>query len=80
MPRTRDFTLYKTWYEMTIGWYISKFDSNTLLIVSGNRASGLPLSKGKQVDKDIKETGIMSIRLVNDGQVSKDFAAKTQII
>lgn len=78
--RSFDFTLYKTWFEMTVGWYISKFDENTLLIVSGNRASGLPLSKGKQIDQDTEEVGVISIRLVNDGQISKDFAAKTQVI
>ena len=75
-----DFTLYKTWFEMTIGWLISKYDENTLLIVSGNRASGLPLSKGRQIDSGVKEVGIMSVRLVNDGEVSRDFKNKTDVV
>jgi len=77
--RTQAFTKYKTWFEMTVGWFISKYDKNTIIIVSGNRASGLPLSKSKSVDPKTITVGIVPIRLVNDGQISKDFASKTTV-
>jgi hypothetical protein len=75
--KSLDFTKYKTWYEMAFGLFIAKLDDNCLLVVSGNRASGLPLSKSKLIDSTTKPLGVMSIRLANDGEVSDDFAAKT---
>lgn len=75
--RSLEFTKYKTWYEMAVGLFISKLEDNCLLVVSGNRASGLPLSKSKLIDSSAKPLGVMSIKLANDGEMSDDFKSKT---